>query len=129
MLFEGILKYFDKVEKTKQRELLRNPMANACRWDRPHFARRLLQITSVSCAGTLVIDACRGGSIEVMEILLTAGLKHPYGSDYSLLEAVKRHHPSMVRHLIQRKGVNPNTSEVIEAMEKRHYDLASDFYQ
>ncbi|KAI8844790.1 hypothetical protein BC829DRAFT_400034 [Chytridium lagenaria] len=117
-LYDGILKYFDK------KHLLRYPLSTACYWDRPHFARRLLEIMSLPRDDTLVIEACRGGSIEILEMLLTAGLKHPYGAERSLLDAVERQRLPMVHHLIERKGVNPNTPTVIQAMKKRHYDLA-----
>ncbi|KAI8846533.1 hypothetical protein BC829DRAFT_398207 [Chytridium lagenaria] len=122
-LYEGILKYFDKVDKTEEEGLLRYPLSVACRWDRPHFARRLLQIMSVPRDDNFVIQACRGGSIEILEMLLTAGLRHPLGEDRSLLDAVELGRLPVARFLIERKGVNPNTPKVVQAMKKRQYDF------
>ncbi|KAI8848067.1 hypothetical protein BC829DRAFT_394993 [Chytridium lagenaria] len=77
-------------------------LSDACRWDRPVFVRRLLDLSVPLCDG-FVRDACWGGSIEIFELLLSLGLKHPLSPYYGLTTAVERNHFPLVRHLIESK--------------------------
>ncbi|KAI8851736.1 hypothetical protein BC829DRAFT_386705 [Chytridium lagenaria] len=96
---------------------------HACRWDRPVFVRRLLDLSVPLCDG-FVRDACWGGSIEIFELLLSLGLKHPLSPYYGLTTAVERNHFPLVRHLIESKGLEPMISTITSAILKGHYDLA-----